>query len=64
MKQDTIETNHWIAEEGKVIARKSDGFVMGKDIYLHKYVDGTEDVIDNYEEREVEQVTESDYEYE
>lgn len=54
MKQDTIETIHWIAEEGKVIVRKNDGFVMGKDIYLHAYIDGTEDVIDNYEEVEME----------
>lgn len=38
----------YIAEEGKTIIRKADGFDMGEGLYL-----GIEDSIENYEEREV-----------
>lgn len=44
MKQ---ENNIYTAEEGKLIVRKSDNFIMGPDIDL-----GSADSIDNYEERE------------
>lgn len=48
---------HYIAEEGKTFIRKADGVDMGEEIFL-----GENDNIDNYEEREVGQVTNSDYE--
>lgn len=38
-------SNLYLAEEGKTIARKADGFVMGTGIDL-----GVDDSIDNYEE--------------
>lgn len=44
MKQ---EGNIYKAEEGKLIVRKSDDFIMGPDIDL-----GSADTIDNYEERD------------
>ena len=44
MKQ---EGNIYTAEEGKLIVRKSDDFIMGPDIDL-----GSADSIDNYEERD------------
>lgn len=45
--------NHYLAEEGKTFIRKADGVDMGEEIYL-----GENDTIENYEERQVEQVTE------
>ena len=44
------ETNHYKAQEGYTYKRKVDGFVMGNELYLGLYIDGTEDTIDNYEE--------------
>ena len=44
MKQ---EGNIYTAEEGKLIVRKLDDFIMGPDIDL-----GSADSIDNYEERD------------
>lgn len=44
MKQ---EGNIYTAEEGKLIVRIADNYIMGPDIDL-----GTADSIDNYEERE------------
>lgn len=44
MKQ---EGNIYTAEEGKLIVRKEDDFIMGPDIDL-----GSADSIDNYEERD------------
>ena len=44
MRQDR---NKYYAEEGCLIVRKSDDFIMGDGICL-----GTQDTIDNYEERE------------
>ena len=35
-----------------VFRRKIDGFIMGNDLFLGKFVDGTPDVIENYEEIE------------
>lgn len=43
---------HYTAAEGKTWCRKADGFLMGNDMYLGKFIDGTDDVIDNYEEVE------------
>lgn len=43
----TDGTNLYEADEGKMIVRKADGFVMGDGIDL-----GVNDSIDNYEERE------------
>lgn len=47
-----METNHYIAQEGMTYRRKVDGFIMGNDMYLGKFIDGTDDVIENYEEVE------------
>ena len=44
------ETNHYKAKEGYTFRRKVDNFIMGNELYLGKFIDGTEDVIDNYEE--------------
>ena len=44
------ETNHYIAKEGYTYKRKIDGFIMGNELYLGRFIDGTDDVIDNYEE--------------
>ena len=44
------ETNHYRAKEGYTFRRKVDGFVMGNELYLGLYIDGTQDTIDNYEE--------------
>lgn len=43
----TQNGNLYTAEEGKLIVRKADGFIMGDKIDL-----GSDDSIDNYEERE------------
>ena len=42
--------NHYIADEGKTFVRLIDGKVMGNDLYLGLFVDGSEDTIDNYKE--------------
>ena len=44
------ETNHYKAKEGYTFKRKVDGFIMGNELYLGLYIDGTQDTIDNYEE--------------
>ena len=44
MKQDN---NRYIADDGKLIVRKSDDYIMGDAIDL-----GTEDSIDNYTEKD------------
>lgn len=44
------EPNHYTADEGKTFRRKIDNFIMGNDMYLYRFIDGTEDIIDNYEE--------------
>ena len=44
------QTNHYIAKEGYTYKRKIDGFIMGNELYLGKFIDGTQDIIDNYEE--------------
>ena len=44
--------NHYKAKEGMTYRRKVDGFIMGNELYLGKFIDGTDDVIENYEEVE------------
>ena len=44
------ETNYYKAKEGYTYKRKIDGYIMGNELYLGKFIDGTDDVIDNYEE--------------
>ena len=44
------ETNHYKAKEGYTYKRKIDGFIMGNELYLGLFIDGTQDVIGNYEE--------------
>lgn len=41
--------NHYIAEEGQTIIRKSDSFDMGDEIWI-----GVNDSIDNYESVKIE----------
>ena len=50
------QTNHYNAKEGYTYKRKIDGFIMGNELYLGKFIDGTDDVIENYEE-----VVDNDY---
>lgn len=38
------------ASEGMTYKRKADGHIMGNELYLGLFIDGTEDTIDNYEE--------------
>ena len=51
------EPNHYTADEGKTFRRIEDSFIMGNDMYLYNYIDGTPDNIENYEE-----VDDPDYE--
>lgn len=44
------ETNYYKAKEGYTYKRKVDDFIMGNELYLGLFIDGTDDVIDNYEE--------------
>ena len=44
------ETNYYKAKEGYTYKRKVDDFIMGNELYLGLYIDGTQDTIDNYEE--------------
>ena len=44
------ETNHYKAQEGYTFKRKIDNFIMGNELYLGLFIDGTQDVIENYEE--------------
>ena len=43
-------TNHYKAQEGYTYKRVVDGYIMGNELYLYKFIDGTDDVIENYEE--------------
>ena len=52
LKITEMKTNYYSATEGKTYRRKADGFIMGNELCLGVYIDGTEDVIDNYEEVE------------
>lgn len=44
------EANYYKAKEGYTYERKIDGFIMGNELYLGKFIDGTDDVIENYKE--------------
>ena len=46
----TNGNNHYIADEGKTVVRIIDNKIMGNDLYLGLFVDGSEDTIDNYKE--------------
>lgn len=50
-----MEIKHVTAQEGKTFRRKVDGFIMGNDMYLGKFIDGSIDTIENYEEVDVPQ---------
>ena len=60
MTQDKENKAHWIADEGKVFKRKSDGFIFGNEIYLGYayYLNGKKlpepklEVIEDFEEVE------------
>ena len=60
MTQDKDNKAHWIADEGKVFKRKSDGFIFGNEIYLGYtyYLNGEKlsepklEVIEDFEEVE------------
>ena len=44
------ETNYYKAKEGYTYKRKVDDFIMGNELYLGLFIDGTADIIDNYED--------------
>ena len=46
----TNDNNHYIADEGKTFVRIIDNMIMGNELYLGLFVDGSEDTIDNYKE--------------
>ena len=46
----TNDNNHYIADEGKTFVRIIDSKIMGNELYLGLFVDGSEDTIDNYKE--------------
>ena len=60
MTQDKENKAHWIADEGKVFRRISDGFIFGNEIYLGYtyYINGEKlpepklEVIEDFEEVE------------
>ena len=60
MIQDKENKAHWIADDGKVFKRKSDGFIFGNEIYLGYtyYLNGKKlpepklEVIEDFEEVE------------
>ena len=47
-----MEYENHKAKEGYTFKRKVDNFIMGNELYLGKFIDGTDDVIENYEEVE------------
>lgn len=47
-----MKMKHVTAQKGKTFRRKVDGFIMGNDMYLGKFIDGSDDTIENYEEME------------
>ena len=46
----TNDNNHYIADEGKTFVRLIDNKIMGNELYLGLFVDGSEDNIVNYKE--------------
>lgn len=45
-----MDNNYYKAKEGYTYKRIVDGFIMGNELYLGDFIDGSEDVITNYEE--------------
>lgn len=45
-----MEKRIYNANEGMTYRRRVDGHIMGNRLILGKFIDGTEDVIENYEE--------------
>jgi hypothetical protein len=45
-----MEKRIYNANEGITYRRRVDGHIMGNKLILGKFIDGTEDVIENYEE--------------
>lgn len=45
-----MENNYYKAQKGYTYRRKVDNYIMGNELYLGEFVDGTEDTIENYEE--------------
>jgi hypothetical protein len=45
-----MEKKIYNASEGMTYRRRVDGFIMGNKLILGKFIDGTDDVIENYEE--------------
>lgn len=43
-----MENNYYKAPKGKAYQRIIDGLFMGVELYLYKFIDGTDDVIENY----------------
>ena len=46
----TNDNNHYIADKGKTFVRIIDNKIMGNELYLGLFIDGSEDTIDNYKE--------------
>ena len=46
----TNDNNHYFADEGKTFVRIIDNKIMGNELYLGLFVDGSDDTIDNYKE--------------
>lgn len=45
-----MEKRIYNASDGMTYRRRVDGFIMGNKLILGKFIDGTDDVIENYEE--------------
>jgi len=68
MTQDKNNKSHWLADEGKVFKRKSDGMIFGNEIYLGYtyYIGGVKldepklEVIEDFEEVEDENKEENE----
>jgi hypothetical protein len=41
---------YYTATDGMIFKRKIDGVIVGSSLYLGKFIDGSVDVIENYEE--------------
>jgi hypothetical protein len=45
---ENMENNYYKAPEGKAYQRIIDGLLMGDEMYLYKFIDGSDDIIENY----------------
>lgn len=43
-----MDNKHFKAEKGMTYQRVVDGYRMGDELFLNKFIDGTDDVIENY----------------